>query len=144
MMAAEHWNNTSDLIAALRSYTQGDDDGVIVKVSRQACDEAADRIAALVLAELKAERDAFARAIDTLNGKVLAVEQERDAAVADAERYRWLAKKAFTDERDGGYVRFYVFPHITYADGSTFEGRKPTYYTTLDAAIDAAIAAKGE
>jgi hypothetical protein len=67
--------------------------------------------------------------------------QERDAAVQDAERYRWLAKKAFTDERDGGYVRFYVFPHITYADGSTFEGRKPTYYTTLDAAIDAARSA---
>ena len=37
----------SELIRALRSYTQADADGVKVKVSRQACDEAADRIAAL-------------------------------------------------------------------------------------------------
>ena len=46
-MAAQHWGTRSDLIAALRSYTQADEDGVVVKVSRQACDEAADRLAAL-------------------------------------------------------------------------------------------------
>lgn len=58
-MAAQCWNKESDLIAALKSYTQADEDGVMVKVSRQACDEAADRIAALerALAAAQAERD---------------------------------------------------------------------------------------
>lgn len=46
-MAAQHFNQESDLIAALKSYTQADEDGVMVKVSRQACDEAVERIAAL-------------------------------------------------------------------------------------------------
>jgi hypothetical protein len=37
------------------------------------------------LAAVKAERDAFARAIDTLNGKVLAVETERIDAQAERD-----------------------------------------------------------
>jgi hypothetical protein len=35
------------LIEALKSYQQADEDGVMVLVSRQACDEAADTISAL-------------------------------------------------------------------------------------------------
>jgi hypothetical protein len=35
------------LIEALRDYTQADEDGVFVKVSRQACDEAAATLQAV-------------------------------------------------------------------------------------------------
>ena len=36
--------DTTDLIQRLRAYQQADEEGVIVKVSRQACDEAADAL----------------------------------------------------------------------------------------------------
>lgn len=35
---------TTPLIEALRAYRQADEDGIMVIVSRQACDEAADEI----------------------------------------------------------------------------------------------------
>lgn len=45
-----------DLVKALRSGEQADMDGTLVKVSRQACEEAADAIDALQ-AQLAAARD---------------------------------------------------------------------------------------
>ena len=63
-----------DLIEALRSYQQADEDGVMVLVSRQACDEAADEIerlrAALVSALIDAAStfDAIAAPPERLNG----------------------------------------------------------------------------
>jgi hypothetical protein len=49
----------TELCAALRDYEQADDDGVFVRVSRQACDEAAARIEAQQreIAELRTQRD---------------------------------------------------------------------------------------
>lgn len=40
-------NEIEKLCEALRSYQQADEDGVIVKVSRQACDEAATALSRL-------------------------------------------------------------------------------------------------
>ena len=48
--------NMNDLVKALRSGEQADMDGTLVKVSRQACEEAADAIEAL-RAQLAAARD---------------------------------------------------------------------------------------
>lgn len=82
-MAAQHFNQESDLIAALKAYTQADADGVMVKVSRQACDEAAERIAAL---------EADLAAANTRADLMLRVAQKHEAEAAalrvDAERWR--------------------------------------------------------
>lgn len=51
----------AELIAAIKHYEQADEDGVFVKVSRQACDEAAAELARRYN-ELKSEREKRLRA----------------------------------------------------------------------------------
>lgn len=65
-MPAQHFNQESDLIVALKSYTQADADGVMVKVSRQACDEAAERIAALER-DLAAAQESYRNCVKDYN-----------------------------------------------------------------------------
>ena len=48
---------TTPLIEALRAYQQADEDGIMVLVSRQACDEAAAELERLRLVESEARSD---------------------------------------------------------------------------------------
>lgn len=79
-----------DLVTALRSGEQADMDGTLVKVSRQACEEAADAIGALQaqLAEAREQRDraiALAeKAQDRLIEAMDRVDEARDKALDDA------------------------------------------------------------
>lgn len=84
-MAAQHWKQGSDLTTALKSYTQADEDGVMVKVSRQACDEAVERIAVLErdLAVAQNRADAMLRVAEKW-------EAEAAALRVDAEKWRAL------------------------------------------------------
>ncbi len=58
------------LVNALRSGEQADMDGVMVRVSRQACEEAADMLTAQAakLAEAEADADRLAEALRYRNG----------------------------------------------------------------------------
>ena len=58
----------SDLTEALMAYTQADEDGVIVKVSRQALHESVARIEAL-----EAENDAMDKAL-VMAGRIIMLE----------------------------------------------------------------------
>lgn len=67
---AQHWETTmDDLVKALRSGEQADMDGTLVKVSRQACEEAADAIESLQaqLAEARDKARSVADAYDRAN-----------------------------------------------------------------------------
>ena len=94
--------DTTDLIQRLRAHQQADEEGVIVKVSRQACDEAADALEqqAAQIAEKDAE---IARLISTkehirkeINAMIGRVEDDAvliEALRADAERMRAALEK---------------------------------------------------
>lgn len=71
---------TENLVEALRSYQQADEDGVMVIVSRQACDEAASEIT-----RLKAE-------VERLT--------DENAMLRDAED-RWIARLAVVRHHTG-------------------------------------------
>lgn len=79
-----------DLVKALRSGEQADMDGTLVKVSRQACEEAADAIEALQaeLAEVREQRDhAIALAEKAQDRQIEAMDRAgaaRDKALEDA------------------------------------------------------------
>lgn len=78
-----------------------------------------ERIARLAAAE---EREACARLCDQYKK----LEAERDAAVADAERYRWLKSRA--EEYDGHYC----FPDVPHLGNVSL----------IDAAVNAAMGEK--
>jgi hypothetical protein len=65
-------------------------------------------------------------------------------AELDAKRYRWLRGKAKRTGRDGGWWGFYELPHVPAWDGTPYalERGKGYGHESLDAAIDAAIAAQ--
>lgn len=56
------------LAEILRTYQQADEEGIMVLISRQACDEAADEIVRLTteLEKVKAENERFREALHTL------------------------------------------------------------------------------
>lgn len=95
MMAAQHWNQGSDLTTALKSYTQADEDGVMVKVSRQACDEAVERIAQLEadLAAVQSEAEALREWQVRKNNAFAALEADLAAAQIRADAMFRVAEK---------------------------------------------------
>jgi len=115
----------TDLIARLRSHIAG-------KASPY---EAADAIDALV-----AERDELRKCLDDWlyangpNGWINTLRSERDAAVADAERWRYLRSHCtFVDHELRSLGELIVPPIRRWYHDTNF-----TQYDTLDAAIDAA------
>lgn len=76
-----------ELCKALTSYQQADEDGVMVLVSRQACDEAATRIRALASEKegLRRERDRSRELYQQLRQSIYDYKMETEAAVVEAE-----------------------------------------------------------
>jgi len=115
--------DTTDLIQRLRAYQQADEEGVIVKVSRQACDEAADALEqqAAQIEALRADaermRELLADANETLHGN-----------------YTVLMRLILTNPPGGRYSFFSA------RDGSMIEATGPINQTmTVIAALDAAL-----
>ena len=121
-MPAQHFNQESDLIAALRSYTQADADGVMVKVSRQACDEAAERIAQLErdLADAQGIIGTYRKDYSDLMTENRRVVDERDQArtelAAAQESYRNCVKDYNTVVDDNTQLRVDLAAANTRAD----------------------------
>jgi hypothetical protein len=104
-------HNTADLVDALRSGQQMDEEGVRVSVSRQACEEAADLITAQA-AENARLTEQCDRAID-LTGK--AQDRMNDmsdrAEKADAERGVALARVQVLEDALHFYADFHENPN---------------------------------
>lgn len=81
------------------------------------------------------------------------LERELSAALArvkelekDGERYRWLRDRSRREDRDGGWTGIYTtFPTPAWDDTPYSKERgKGYHYETMDAAIDASLAAHQE
>ena len=90
-----------ELCKALTSYQQADEDGVMVLVSRQACDEAATRIRALA-----SQVDGLRREIEIRDPVAKRREEQLSALRAENERLR----KALLRLQTGAAVALNVIP----------------------------------
>jgi len=124
----------------------------LLKSMRQAIAQCGDRrdagVSAEQLAELYRLRAAVKGPGDILWSDLAAAERAKNTKLKaestalreqaamdreDAELYRWLESKVQTEDRDGGYHRFYRLPHVTKLDSNG-------YHPTLSEGIRAAIA----
>lgn len=128
----------SGLINALRSGEQADMDGIMVRVSRQACEEAADLITRLLalraadaarIKELEAEQDA-------LISQHAVMMMERDAAryeVSDAEAH--IAALTATVERMRGLLATVASSFHQLARERDLSETELDFMNSVDAAI---------
>jgi hypothetical protein len=82
--------------------------------------------------------------VEALLANVVALEAERDALKKDRERYQWLANRVLgcdcgDNDAPGAQIGWRIVHDLL-----AHNGRQPAfmYGTSIDAAIDAAIAAK--
>jgi len=87
------------LINALKSYKQCDEDGIMCKVSRQAVDEAIERIK-----QLQAENERLRKEVEVqgfnLRLRKIDGSVDVDALIKDAERYEKIKLMSFSQFKD--------------------------------------------